>query len=53
MSTLKKWTVNILILIIVTVVMLILAEIGMRWMDGYGVSSFELKQDVNQTQSAE
>ncbi len=50
MSKTKKWTINIIIAVVVTVVMLALAEVGMRWLDGYRLSTFELKQGVNQTQ---
>jgi hypothetical protein len=53
MSKIKNWAVNIFILIVITGIMLFLAEIAMRWLDGYGMSSFELKQDINQTQPAE
>jgi len=41
----KKWLINILIVIIVTVVMLALAEVGMRIIDGYQLTSIELEQD--------
>ncbi len=43
----KKWLINIAILIIVTVVMLAMAEGAMRWIDGYRLSTIELDQDNN------
>jgi hypothetical protein len=49
----KKWIINITILILVTIVMLLLAEIALRWLDGFRMSTLELRQDVNQTQSVE
>ena len=53
MGKFKKWIINITILIVVTIVMLLLAEIALRWLDGFRMSTLELKQDVNQTQSVE
>jgi hypothetical protein len=53
MSKAKKWAINITILVVVTVVMLLLAEVGMRWLDGYRLSTLELDQGVNQTQQDE
>lgn len=50
MSKVKKWIVNIVILIIATILMLAVAEVGMRWWDGYRLSTLELNQNVNQTQ---
>ncbi|MCG3208931.1 MAG: hypothetical protein FOGNACKC_02544 [Anaerolineae bacterium] len=48
MSTTKKWAINIVILIVATVIMLAVAEAGMRWWDGYRLSTIELDQGVNQ-----
>ena len=53
MGKYKKWLVNITILIVVTIVMLLLAEIALRWLDGFRMSTLELRQDVNQTQPLE
>ena len=53
MSKFKKWIINITILIVVTIVMLLLAEIALRWLDGFRTSTLELRQDVNQTQPVE
>lgn len=47
MSKTKKWVINILLVIVVTVAMLLLAEAAMRWLDGYQMSHIELQQDVN------
>ncbi len=44
MSQPKKWVINLLILLLVTVLMLTLAETAMRWLDGYQLSTFELQQ---------
>ena len=43
-ASLKKWTVNIVILLAITLLMLVLAEGAMRWWDGYQLSSLELNQ---------
>lgn len=48
MSTIKKWIINIIILIVAAVIMLAVAEVGMRWWDGYRLSTIELDQGVNQ-----
>ena len=44
----KKWLINILIVIIATVVMLALAEVGMRIIDGYRLTSIELEQNAGE-----
>jgi len=49
-SKLKKWLINIVILIIATIVIVTLAESAMRWLDGYQLSTFELQQDTSTTQ---
>ena len=46
MSKYKKWAINLLILVIATIAMLVLAELGMRWLDGYRLSTMELRQDT-------
>ncbi len=53
MTKAKKWAINILILVIATVVMLIVAEAGMRWIDGYRLSTIELNQDATTIEQAE
>ena len=53
MGKYKKWVINITILIVVTIIMLLLAEIALRWLDGFRMSTLELEQDVNQTQPVE
>lgn len=45
--------VNLIILIAVTVLMLALAEIALRWVDGYELSNFELGQDNTTIQATE
>lgn len=49
----RKWAVNLIILVAVTVLMLALAEIALRWVDGYTLSNFELEQSNTPIQSAE
>ena len=44
-SKTKKWLVNVFILIITVALMLAVAEVAMRWLDGYQLSTFELQQD--------
>jgi hypothetical protein len=51
-SKTKKWLVNIFILIITVVLMLAIAEVAMRWLDGYQLSTFELQQNPNAGQPA-
>ena len=43
----KKWLINIFILVLAVVLMLALAEVTMRWLDGYQMSQLELEQDPN------
>ena len=50
-SRLKKWLINLLILLVVTVFMLIVGESAMRWLDGYQLSILELNQDTTIQQS--
>ena len=52
-SKYKKWLVNIFILILATILMLVMVEATMRWLDGYQLSTFELQQDPNTSQQAE
>lgn len=49
-SKLKRWTINIVLLIIATILVIVLAESAMRWIDGYQMSTLELQQDVSTTQ---
>jgi hypothetical protein len=51
-SKTKKWLVNIFILVITVALMLAIAEVAMRWLDGYQLSTFELQQDPNTGQRA-
>ena len=44
-SKLKKWVINLLILLLVMVLTLAVAETAMRWLDGYQLSTFELQQE--------
>ena len=44
-SKLKKWVINLLILLLVMVLMFAVAETAMRWLDGYQLSTFELQQE--------
>ena len=52
-SKYKKWIINIIIVLIVTVVMLMLAEFAFRWIDGYRMSTLELNQDATKTEQGE
>jgi hypothetical protein len=49
----RKWAVNLIILVAVTVFMLALAEITLRWIDGYDLFNVELEQDNATIQSTE
>ncbi len=44
----KKWLANILILILAVVLMLAIAEAGMRIIDGYRLNSVELEQNTGE-----
>ena len=44
----KKWLINILIFVVVMMLMLAAAELGMRWIDGYQLTSVELEQDIGE-----
>ena len=50
-SRLKTWLTNLLIVIVVTVLMLLVGESAMRWLDGYQLSTLELNQDTTIQQS--
>jgi hypothetical protein len=45
--------INLFILVVVTVLMLALAEVAMRWLDGYRLSDLELQQDNTRIQQVE
>jgi hypothetical protein len=45
-SKYKKWLINILIFIVTMVLMLAVAEIAMRWIDGYQLNTIELEQNT-------
>ena len=47
----KKCLINIFILVLAVVLMLALAEVTMRWLDGYQMSQLELEQDPNRNKS--
>jgi len=46
-SKYRKWVINFLILVLAVVLMLAVAEVAMRWLDGYQLSTLELQQDPN------
>ena len=48
-SKYKRWLINIVIVVVVTVLMFALAEVAMRWYDGFQLSTLELQQDPNST----
>ncbi len=43
-SPLKNWLIGGMMIVIVTICMLLFAEVGMRWIDGFQLSNFELNQ---------
>lgn len=45
--TYKKWLVNIVLVVVVTIAMLCLAEAGMRWIDGYQLTTLELQPSIS------
>ena len=45
-SKVKKWIINLLLALIVTVITLSAVEMAMRWIDGYQLSTLELQQDA-------
>jgi hypothetical protein len=44
----KKWIINILIFVVAIVLMLAIAEVAMRWIDGYQLTSVELEQKTGE-----
>lgn len=50
-SKYQQWLTNFFILIITVVLMLALGEVVLRWIDGYQLSSLELRQDDTTIQS--
>ncbi len=49
----KNWAINLLILVVVSLLMLALAEVALRWLDGYQFSNFRLNQDTSITAPAD
>lgn len=47
-SKYKKWIVNIFIVIIAIVLMLAVAEMAMRWIDGYQLTTVDLEENPGQ-----
>lgn len=52
-SKLKRWLINVLILILTMILMLALSEVAFRWLDGYQLSTIQLNQEPDTVQSAE
>ena len=47
-SKYKKWLINILILVVAIALMLAIAELAMRWIDGYQLDTIELEQNAGE-----
>lgn len=47
-AKLKKWLINILILVVAIVLMLAVAELAMRWIDGYQLTTIELEKNTGE-----
>ena len=47
-SKYKKWLINILIFMVAIVLMLAVAEFAMRWIDGYQLTTIELKKNTDE-----
>jgi flagellar basal body-associated protein FliL len=47
-SNYKKWLINILIFVVVIILMVAIAEITMRWIDGYQLNTIELEQNTGE-----
>jgi hypothetical protein len=45
----KRWLINIVIVVVVTALMVALAEVAMRWYDGFQLTTLELQKDPNNT----
>jgi hypothetical protein len=48
-SKFRHWFINLLILVIVTILMLLLGEGFLRWLDGFQFSSLKLEPDQTTT----
>ena len=44
----KKWLINILIFVVAIVLMLAVAELAMRWIDGYQLTTIELERNTGE-----
>ena len=44
----KKWLINILIFVVAIVLMLAVAEVAMRWIDGYQLTTIELEKNTGE-----
>jgi len=44
----KKWLINILIFVVAIVLMLAVAEVAMRWIDGYQLTTIELEKNTDE-----
>ena len=49
----RSWLINLFILLVTIVLMLVLAELGLRWIDGYGLSTLRLDQSQATVQPLE
>lgn len=49
----KRWVINLVILVLVTLLMIALSEVAFRWIDGYQFSTIELNQDPDSIQPTE
>lgn len=47
-SKYKKWLINILIFVVAIVLMLAVAEVAMRWIDGYQLTTIELEKNTDE-----
>jgi len=52
-SRLRRWMINLFILVLAIAVMLALAEGATRWLDGFQLSTLQLKQDTTSIQPDE
>jgi hypothetical protein len=47
-SKYRKWLINIFIFIVAIILMLVIAEFAMRWIDGYQLTNIELEQSTGE-----
>ena len=52
-SNYKKWLINLFILVLTVILMLVLGEGLVRWLDGYQLSTLELDQNKPTIQTTE